>query len=78
MRTRVWIGSVVALLDQQQTKRSGQQNGRSRGSGSSGKSGGDDRTKQGREHDMNLLESEVDAVEDDGAKPIDFEVMKCV
>ena len=65
------------VLDQQQTKRSGQQKGRSRGSGSSGKSGGDDRTQQGCEHGMDLLEGEGNAVRADGAKPIDFEGMKC-
>jgi hypothetical protein len=43
--TRRETESVVVVLDQQQTKRSGQQKGRSRGSGSSGKSGGDDRTQ---------------------------------
>lgn len=38
--------SVVVVLYQQQTKHSGQQNGCSRGSGSSGKSGGNDSTQQ--------------------------------
>lgn len=69
--------SVVVVLYQQQTQRSGQQNGRSRRRGGSGKSGGDDRTQQGREHGMNLLDGEGNAVRADGAKPIDFEVMKC-
>lgn len=38
--------SVVVVLGQQQAKHSGQQNGRSRGSDSSGKSGGNDSTQQ--------------------------------
>lgn len=64
--------SVVVVLGQQQAKHSGQQNGCSRGSGSSGKSGGNDSTQQGCEHGMNLLDSEGNAVRTDGAKPIDF------
>lgn len=65
------------MLDQQQTRHSGQHKGRSRGSVSSGKSGGDDRVQQGCEHGMDLLDGKGNAVVDDGAKPIDFKGMKC-